>query len=192
MGNWNDDYWPWGGVKFCLDEQETKNVFASANAATTITSALGVIPPPVLIAADVIPIRLAARDIFLRCAAALVLTPCAVLVRLDACGGAGRAQPCRRRDCRGHSHLPGRVAKHHSRACARRPGKDRLQPPGRCRLIAHRDFSGAADLSRLTRALCRSRKNPARLINPDRAAPASRRYGDGRIGRTRKGSSYTY
>ncbi|RBP10584.1 hypothetical protein DFR50_11870 [Roseiarcus fermentans] len=54
MGNWNVDYWPWGGVKICLDEQETKNVFSSADAATTITSALGAIPPPVSIAAAVV------------------------------------------------------------------------------------------------------------------------------------------
>ena len=88
-----------------------------------------------MMVAHVIPIRLSARDIFLRCAAALVLTPVTLpqappvelvqsLFDLTPAEARVARSLCHRRNRLDHRLLPGRVAEHHSRACARRPGKD--------------------------------------------------------------------
>jgi hypothetical protein len=97
-----------------------------------------------------------ARDIFVRCAATLVLTPVTLpqappveqmqsLFDLTPARGALRPKPRLRQNRGRHCHRRRDFTEHNRHACARRVGKDRLQPPSRHCRASHRDFLDAAD-----------------------------------------------
>jgi hypothetical protein len=57
MSSWSVNAWPWGGVKLCLNEQETKTVFAAEDAASGLASVVAgatILVPPLAAAFAII------------------------------------------------------------------------------------------------------------------------------------------
>ena len=115
-----------------------------------------------MMVAHVVPIRLSARDIFVRCAAVLVLTPVTLpqAPPVELVQSLFDLTPAEARVARSLASGKtvddiatdgGTSAEHNPHACARRVGKDRLQPASRHRRASYRDFLDAADAPDLTR-----------------------------------------
>jgi hypothetical protein len=61
MSSWDVNYWPWGGVTICLNEQETKIVLNASDVGTALGGLIAVAPSPVQIAGAVIAAYISAE-----------------------------------------------------------------------------------------------------------------------------------